>query len=242
MRDKRKNKSGKEKESQFVDKIKNEIGKENESQLIDKSQTRGLEEEYKIMPVDNSTRVLSIVSVLTFLIGLTVFSYGFSIIDGELGTTESKTFTISRSLGKGNKPGIIIFITLAFIYLLSLVRLRGPEKFLYLRYGLLIVAYGLLLSLLWLTPWYNEDLHYGLASVIFLSILTYVILTYYLLYKNYQKNKYLFYGLIGLNIIATICLGVFAILHGDVDKDLFASFELVFAFLFGVSIFVLGFY
>ena len=67
-------------------------------------------------------------------------------------------------------------------------------------------------------------------------------MTYYLLYKNYQKNKKLFYGLIILNIIATICLGVFAILHGSLDKDFFASFELVFAFLFGVSILVLGFY
>jgi hypothetical protein len=213
-----------------------------ETQVIDKSPTRGLTEEYKIMHVDNSTRIISLISVLTFLIGLTIFSYGFSIIDGELGTTESKTFTISRSLGKGNKPGIIIFVSLAFLYLLYLVNLRGPKKFLHLRFGLLIVAYGLLLSLLWLTPWYNEDLHYSLASVIFLSILVYNILTYYLLYQNYQKNKYLFYFLIGLNVIVTICLGIFAILHGDLDKDLFASFELVFAFLFGVSIFVLGFY
>ena len=123
-----------------------------------------------------------------------------------------------------------------------LVRLRGPQKYLKTRYGLLIVAYGLLLSLLWLTPWYNESLHYGLATIIFLSILIYNIMTYYLLYQNYQKNKKLFYFLIGLNIAVTIGLGVFAILHSNLDKDLFASFELIFAFLFGISILVLGFY
>ena len=210
--------------------------------LIDKEPNRELDKEYKIRSVDNSTRIISAISVITFLIGLTVFSYGFSIIDGELGTTESKTFTISRSLGKGNKPGIIIFVTLAFLYLLYLVRLRGPQKYLKTRYGLLIVAYGLLLSLLWLTPWYNESLHYGLATIIFLSILIYNIMTYYLLYQNYQKNKKLFYFLIGLNIAVTIGLGVFAILHSNLDKDLFASFELIFAFLFGISILVLGFY
>tara|TARA_R110000822_G_scaffold22368_1_gene70258 strand:+ start:792 stop:1481 length:690 start_codon:yes stop_codon:yes gene_type:complete len=210
--------------------------------LIDKEPNREIDKEYKIRSVDNSTRIISAISVITFLIGLTVFSYGFSIIDGELGTTESKTFTISRSLGKGNKPGIIIFVTLAFLYLLYLVRLRGPQKYLKTRYGLLIVAYGLLLSLLWLTPWYNESLHYGLATIIFLSILIYNIMTYYLLYQNYQKNKKLFYFLIGLNIAVTIGLGVFAILHSNLDKDLFASFELIFAFLFGISILVLGFY
>ena len=67
-------------------------------------------------------------------------------------------------------------------------------------------------------------------------------MTYYLLYQNYQKNKKLFYFLIGLNIAVTIGLGVFAILHSNLDKDLFASFELIFAFLFGISILVLGFY
>lgn len=210
--------------------------------LIDKEPNREIDKEYKIRSVDNSTRIISAISIITFLIGLTVFSYGFAIIDGELGTTESKTFTISRSLGKGNKPGIIIFVTLAFLYLLYLVRLRGPQKYLKTRYGLLIVAYGLLLSLLWLTPWYNESLHYGLATIIFLSILIYNIMTYYLLYQNYQKNKKLFYFLIGLNIAVTIGLGVFAILHSNLDKDLFASFELIFAFLFGISILVLGFY
>jgi len=210
--------------------------------LVDKQPNREIDPYCKIQPTDNSSRLISSLSIITFLIGLCVFSYGYAIIDGELGTTESKTFTISRSLGKGNKPGIIIFISLAMFYLFWLNMLRGPEKFIQLRLGLLFVAYSLLISLLWLTPWYNESLHYGLATIIFLSILTYVIMTYYLLYKNYQKNKKLFYGLIILNIIATICLGIFAILHGSLDKDFFASFELVFAFLFGVSILVLGFY
>lgn len=216
--------------------------KKKKNLLVDKEPYKKIKPICKIKKADNSSRLIASLSILTFLIGLCVFSYGYAIIDGELGTTESKTFTISRSLGKGNKPGIIIFVSLAIFYLFWLNLLRGPEKFIQLRLGLLFVAYSLLISLLWLTPWYNESLHYGLATIIFLSILTYVILTYYLLYKNYRKNKKLFYGLIILNIIATICLGIFAILHGSIDKDFFASFELVFAFLFGVSILVLGFY
>lgn len=224
---------------------KNKVKKKDNSiidNMINKEPNRELEKEYKIKPVDNSTRIISVISILTFLIGLTVFSYGFSIIDGELGTTESKTFTISRSLGKGNKPGIIIFITLAILYLFWLILLRGPKKYLKLRLILVGISYVLLISLLWLTPWYNESLHYALASVIFAFLLFYIMITYYLLYKNYQKNKYLFYFLIGLNVSVTIALAVLAILHGKVDTDFFASFELVFAFLFGVSILVLGFY
>jgi len=210
--------------------------------LINQEPNKELDKEYKIKPVDNSSRIISVISILTFLIGLTVFSYGFAIIDGELGTTESKTFTISRSLGKGNKPGIIIFITLAILYLFWLILLRGPKKYLHLRLVLVGISYVLLISLLWLTPWYNESLHYALASVIFAFLLIYIMITYYLLYKNYQKNKNLFYFLIGLNICVTIALAVFAGLHGTIDTDFFASFELVFAFLFGISILVLGFY
>ena len=215
--------------------------KEQEIKIIDKEPDRTIDKEYKIKHVDEFTRTLSIISLISFLIGLVIFSYGFAIIDSELGTTESKTFTISRSLGKGNKPGIIIFLTIAFSYLLYLVYYRGPEKYLKLRFFFLIVSFILIISLLWFTPWYNEHLHYALASVIFSFMLLYVILTYYLLYQNYKKNKYLFYSLIGINIIATICLAVFGFIT-EIDRDVFASFEIVFAFLFGVSILVLGFY
>lgn len=195
-----------------------------------------------IEDVSEFTKTLSLISIISFLIGLIVFAYGYSIVDGRLGTSLSKTFTVSRSLGYGSKPGVIVFITIAFAYLFYLIRERGPSKLLIWRYLLLFISYGLLVSLLWLTPWFNEELHYFLASIIFSFVLIYIIMTYYLMYKKYGVNKHVFIFLIILNILATICLLVFAIRHGSIDSDIFASFELVFAALFGISILVLGFY
>lgn len=201
-----------------------------------------LPSEYVIRKADNSTKIISLIVVVSFLIALCVFSYGYSIIDHELGTKEPKTFTISRSLGKGNKEGILIFLIIAYVYLNYLIYFRGPAKYLGARLILMFVAFGLLISLLWLTPWYDSTLHYGLATVIFVSILIFIIMTYYLIYKNYQVDKTLFYFLIILNIIFTIALGVLAILHDRLDVDIFAGFEIGFALLFGISIIFLGFY
>jgi hypothetical protein len=195
-----------------------------------------------IVDATEFTKSLSVISVISFLIGLVVFAYGYSIVDGRLGTSLPKTFTVSRSLGYGNKPGVILFTTIAFGYLFYLIYERGPVKLLKWRFFLLTVSFGLLISLLWLTPWFNEKLHYALASIIFSFILLYIIMTYYLMYKKYGVNKHIFIFLIILNILATICLLVFAIGHEVIDNDIFASFELVFAFLFGVSIIMLGFY
>lgn len=193
---------------------------------------------------DNFTKTISLISLVSFLIGLVVFAYGYSIVSNQLGTDSKKTFTVSRSLGYGSKPGVIFFTSLAFIYLFYLIYSRGPKKFLTIRIGVLFISYSLVISLLWLTPWYNEDLHYALAGIIFSFIFIYIILTYYLMYKKYGVNKHLFLFLIILNFIATICLTIFSIQHGNSDtfSDLFASFELVFAFLFGLSIVILGFY
>lgn len=198
--------------------------------------------EYVIKKSDNSTKINSVISVISFLIALCVFSYGYSIIAGELGTEGTKTFTVSRSLGKGNKTGILIFLGIASLYLAYLVYFRGPEKYLKMRFGLLFISFGLLISLLWFTPWYNSTLHYSLATVIFFCLLVYIILTYYLIYLNYQADKNLFYFLIILNIMFTIALGVLGIINHDANVDIFAGFELGFALLFAISIFFLGFY
>jgi len=195
-----------------------------------------------IKRADNSTKIFSIVSITSFLISLCVFSYGYSIIDGQLGRTGKKTFTVSRSLGKGNKPGILIFLGIAAVYLSYLVYYRGPKKYLKLRFYLLFISFALLVSLLWLTPWEYETLHYSLATVIFFCLLAYIILTYYVIYLNYQADKNLFYFLIGLNIAFTIALGVLGIVDHNDNIDIFAGFELGFALLFAISILFLGFY
>jgi len=201
-----------------------------------------LTEDYVIRKSDNSTKIISIISITCFLISLMVFSYGYSIIADELGTKDPKTFTISRSLGKGNKVGILIFLVIAYLYLNYLVYFRGPSRYLKLRFYLLFIAFGLLISLLWFTPWYDSTLHYSLATVIFVFILAFIILTYYLIYLNYQIDKNLFYFLIGLNIVFTIALGVLGVINHDANVDIFAGFELGFALLFGICILFLGFY
>ena len=58
------------------DNKKNNVKKKDNSvinNIIDKEPNKELEKEYKIKPVDNSTRIISIISIFTFLFGLVNF-------------------------------------------------------------------------------------------------------------------------------------------------------------------------
>jgi hypothetical protein len=192
--------------------------------------------------VDNSSRAYSLIALTSLLTAFLVFSYGYSIIDDELGTEEPKTFTISSSLAHGNKPGVIIFLCLSYIYIVQLNKLREIDPYLSIRNNLLLVSFALVISLLWITPTDYEEAHYTEAGIIFLLLFIYTVMTYYYFYKHHKTDKTFFYFMIGLSILITIGLIVFAGMHSDLDADIFASFEIAFGTLFIISIFVTGFY
>ena len=61
-------------------------------------------------------------------------------------------------------------------------------------------------------------------------------------YKKYMKDRSLFILLGFLNMLAYVCLIVFAVLGGDLETDIFAAFEILFATLFLSTILLIGYY
>ena len=190
-----------------------------------------------------STKLLAFIVTMSLLISFGVFAYFYSgVIEGKLGLEGGRTFTISKALAFGNKPGFIILTFLGFTYLIYLMALRGPINLFIRRVFSLCIAFSLLLSLLWFTPSFNHTLHYALASIIFSFILFFNLTTYYLFYKKYLKDRSLFILLGFLNMLAYVCLIVFAVLEGDLETDIFAAFEILFAALFLSTIILIGYY
>ena len=196
----------------------------------------------KITKSTDETKLISVISVVAFLFAFVIFAYAFALESGSLGIEGEKTFTISKALANGNKAGVIIFSLISFYYLLDLIRLRGPKKFLIWRYFLILLAYSLVISLLWFTPTFNKNLHNTLAAIIFVFLFIYQMLTYYLILKTYQKDYLFFYTVMTITFLAFIALITFAIIRGETGSDIFAAFEIAFSFLFLFNTLILGFY
>ena len=194
-------------------------------------------------PSDTS-RLLSNVIIINLLVSFGIFSYFYSgYIEDSLGSSgEDETFTISRALAHGNKPGFFILTTIAFFYFIYLLIIRGPKRIFIPRILILFTSFSLLISLLWFTPSNYETLHYILASIIFTFILFFNLSTFYLFYKRYRSDRNLFILMALINSAAYVSLIVFAVLHTSLTSDIFAGLEIVFALLFLVTIAFLGYY
>ena len=190
-----------------------------------------------------STKLLSFIAAVSLFMAFGIFAYFYAgVIEGKLGIEGEATFTISKALAHGNKPGFIVLTFLGFGYLLYLLALRGPIDMFVRRIFFLFIAFSLLLSLLWFTPSYNSTLHYALASIIFSFILFFNLVTYYLFYKKGHRDKSVFVVMGMVNMISYVCLIVFAVLRGSLESDIFAGFEIIFALLFLSTILIIGYY
>ena len=198
---------------------------------------------YGISNVTNKTKILAVIISLLYISAIGICAYLLSGLDGKLGSDGSRTYTISRALQYGNKAGIITCVVLALLLLIYLTILRGPKRLLNLRLFLLTISSGLIISLLWVTVDKEKDAHYSLAGVIFTSMFIYQILTLYYFYYNNKEDKNFFITLMSASLILTTLLLVFACLTGNkVNKDIFATFEILFAVFLLITVMILGFY
>ena len=189
------------------------------------------------------TKIISSFASFFLLIAIGLCAYLPAGLDGKLGSDGDKTFTISRALANANKPSFISTLLIAYFFLIYLLIIRGPSSFLLRRFIFLTVAFSFVVSLLWITPSSNKNLHYGLASIIFTFILFYNVTTFYLFYNSKKNDRNLIMFLIIFNILVYITLIVFAILRGNtLDPDIFASAEIFFAILFVANVLFTGFY
>ena len=149
----------------------------------------------KLMKASFSTKLVAFIIFVNLSIAFGVFAYFYAgVIEGKLGVEGEATFTISKALAHGNKPGFIILTFLGFCYLIYLLALRGPIEMFVRR-------------------------------VFFLSI---------------SFSLFLLMGI--LNMIAYVCLIIFAVLRGSLESDIFAGFEILFAVLFLSTIMIIGYY
>ena len=144
---------------------------------------------------------------------------------------------------------MVVFFTLAFIGIIFLNFYRSPKKFLIIRVILLLLVYGFLIAIIWITTFNEDKLHYTFAGIIFLSNLIYIsILTY--VYQKYLKDKasYKTY-LLDLNLMfafaAFILLLVFGVFESDnrtnLDEAIFASVENFNVLVTATTLIFLGF-
>ena len=186
--------------------------------------------------------IVSISAVLSFLILFGLGSYLTSYLKGDI---SKSLFTISQSLAFANKPIVIIFLTIGLYLVAYLNYSRGPRKYYYLRQFLLLVIYSLVLSLLWVTTYYNQTDHYILASIIFTCIVIYIIMTCILYYIS-MKTRSIFVS--GLLITIPILTGLvfLGLMVSNINEirtnvsELFPSFENSMLFLFLVTILIQG--
>jgi hypothetical protein len=199
-----------------------------------------------LKPPNINTKSLSLLVLLFFISGLMLGSYLFAIDKGEI---DSDRFTISQSLAFCNKPIAITLFSLAMIVTLILNYIRGGERFLlYLRYLLIVLSYGLIITIIYVTTFYNKSLHFKFAGVIFLSQLIYIFSVSYI-YNNYlDKNSDLLIP-VDFNIILIICTFTLLVVFGVFEEDdssefrniIFASSEIITVFLNLLPVLYLGF-
>lgn len=187
-----------------------------------------------------STKILSSLGVLFFLIALGLGSYLVSHKKNEI---DEDKFTISQSLAFGNKPVMVTFYTLAYILLILLVLFRGGQKsMMYIRLFLLILSYSLLITIIWITTYRNKKQHYIFAAIIFISNLLFQLITLISFYNYVNRKKTLIgAGIIQLLIVILLFVFLAKSLHSKLYSQLFASFENVTVASMGSIILALGY-
>ena len=190
---------------------------------------------------DLFSKSIAVVGVLVTFLMFTLAAYLHSFLKGHI---DENLFTVSQSLAFGHKPTMGIMLTIGIGMIMFLNVYRG-FRFLYLRLFLLLVCYSLILTIFWVTTYYNRMDHYIIAFTIFSCAIAYIFLNSIALYMNKGYNTI---GLIGifaipiLSILGFIALSISAIPKID-DKvpQLFPSFENFLLFMKGMSVILLGF-
>ena len=191
----------------------------------------------------NTTKILSIVTNLFFIIALSLGAYLVSYKKGKISNKKDNPFTISQSLAFGNKYVMVIFFTISYILLLLLVNLRGGRSFyLYLRIFLLLISYVFLITLIWITTFRDKKKHYLFAIIIFISNLLFQLVTMVSLYHYVEKKKIIIsQGIINILIVLVLLLFLINSTNSDLFTNLFASTENLTVVTMGIIILTLGF-
>lgn len=199
------------------------------------------------VPPNQKTKILSYLSIFTYSIGLLVGAYAVSIGKDQIKRDE---FTVSQALAFGSRELMIISFILSYLFIILLIWERGPYKFIILRSFLITVFFVFLITIIYVTKYYDEELHFTLAGVMFIANLIFVLLTAHL-FRGYLKHEpdfhtYFFDGLIVFLVAAFVLVNVYGVFETNrktfIDDEIFASNELISVFSSLGVIYYLGFH
>lgn len=103
------------------------------SKIRKKTQKKGIEKlgkkfvNRRMIRSNFSTKLTAFIIFTSLSISFGIFAYFYAgVVEGKLGVEGEATFTISKALAHGNKPGFVVLTFLGFCYLVYLLAIRGP--------------------------------------------------------------------------------------------------------------------
>jgi hypothetical protein len=201
---------------------------------------------YPTLP-SQKTKVLSSLTIFTYLTGIVVGAYAVSIGKDKIMSDE---FTVSQALAFGSRELMITCFIFAYIFMIMLIWERGPLRFIELRSLLLTVFFALLITIIYVTKYYNEEMHFTMAGIMFIANLIFILLTAHI-FRGYLRNEpthhtYIFDGLIVILVAAFVLVNVYGVFETSrktfIDDEIFATNELITIFSSLGVIYYLGFH
>jgi hypothetical protein len=132
---------------------------------------------------------LCTVSVCAITIFLLLFGIACYYTSYDKGEISSDIFTISQSLAYANKRAVILLLTIGMLLIFQLNYMIPIKNYAHFRAALLIIMYAFVMSLLWVTTYYNSEDHYILAGIIFSTIVIYINMIGFGYYAKCNSNK-----------------------------------------------------
>lgn len=194
------------------------------------------------MPIQPTTksRYLSLIVIFLFLVAFGLLAYLPAALEQDV---NKNVFTISQSLAYSIKPAFIVVFSIASLLFGYLMYYRGHD-YLFTRLFLLLVISAFVITILWVTTFYNKDDHYILAGIIFSLTVLFIIINNYVIYKGMKLHgKYKTLFLVGTPILAI--LGLFGLIIGMTvlknEIPVFPAFENYMIIIESLSVIALGF-
>ena len=196
-----------------------------------------------------TSKTLAITGCILFSLFLGICAYLVSTLKD---TIRDDDFSISQALVYGEKISMIILLVSSLIVMSYLIFYRG-HKYIYFRILLNIIICALMITIMWVTVFYNSTIHYIIAGIIFIILCIGILLDNYLIYNSLKKSyklynlintKNLIYILITIALfigIIVVILNYFININNSLKLRMFYAFELYMVVVKLLSIITLGF-
>jgi hypothetical protein len=195
-----------------------------------------------VYQADIVSKSIAVVGVLIVVSMFTLAAYLDSFLKGDI---DKNIFTVSQALAFGNRPLMISMLTAGMFAIGYLIYYRG-HRYMLIRLFLLFVMLALIITIMWVTTFYNRKDHYIIAFVIFICNILLVTLNSVAIYKDIKGLSMISNVIVFLLPILAI-LGFVGLIVGNIPAvankvpELFPSFENYSLAVQGGSLLTLGF-